>query len=68
MRPTDDPFRLSPSRRFHEVARIFAVGVLRQRKLRLLASESVETSRESAGEYAGRLEVSGETVLSVTTG
>lgn len=69
MRSWYAPSELSPEQRRCELAGILATGVLRLRKLRLLADEPTETAGESPVESAAdRLEVSGETVLSVTTG
>ena len=64
-----DSTHMSPDQRRRELVHILATGVLRLRKLRLLAGEPAETPQDSSAESAvGRLEVSGETVLSVTTG
>ena len=69
MRLTDDARQLTPDERRGELARIFAAGVLRLRKLRLLAAEPDDTRLETSAEStAGRLELSGETVLSVQSG
>ena len=69
MRSLYAPSELSPEQRRREVAGILAAGVLRLRKLRLLAGEPAQTPRETSAESdAGRLEVSGETVLSVESG
>jgi hypothetical protein len=69
MRPFHPPSELSPEQRRREVAGILAAGVLRLRKLRVLAGEPAETPQETSAESAtGRLEVSGETVLSVESG
>lgn len=69
MCPFDDPTGLSPEQRRRELVGILATGVLRHRQRRLLTGEVAapmpRTVRESAAE---RLEVSGETVLSVHTG
>ena len=69
MRSLYAPSELSSEQRRREVAGIFAAGVLRLRKLRLLAGEPTESPRETPAESAAeRLEVSGETVLSVQSG
>jgi len=69
MRPIDNPFELSPEQHLHELASIFAAGVLRLRQRRLSAGEALvplpESVRESAAE---RLAFVGETVLSVHSG
>jgi len=63
------PCELSPAERLREVASIFAAGVLRLRKRRQLAGEPAATHVAEAPKFAaGRLEISGETVLSVLTG
>jgi hypothetical protein len=63
------PSELSSEQRRREVAGILAAGVLRLRKLRLLADEPAESPPQtSAKSPTGRLEVSGETVLSVESG
>ena len=68
MRPFAPPSELTPDQRRRELAGILAAGVLRLRKRRLLAGESAQTTRKTSAESAaGRLEVSGETVLSVHT-
>lgn len=63
------PSDLSSDQRRRELVSLLAAGVLRLRKQRLLSGETaapnVTTASKSA---AGRLEVSGETVLSVHTG
>lgn len=69
MRPLYDPSELSPEQRCRELAGILATGVLRLRKRRLLAGQPAETTRKTSVESAAeRLEVSGETVLSVQSG
>jgi len=69
MRSLYAPSELSSEQRRREVAGILAAGVLRLRKLRLLAGEPTELPRQTSAESpTGRLEVSGETVLSVESG
>jgi hypothetical protein len=65
MRHCDDPAELSPEQRRRELADILAQGVLRLRQRRRRTGEPPTTAPNSS---AGRLEVSGETVLSVHTG
>lgn len=62
MRPLEDPSDLSSHQRFRELARIFSAGVLRLRR-RIPVARHREISGNS---FAGRLELSPETVLSVT--
>ena len=69
MRHFNDPTELSPEQRLREVAGILARGVLRLWQRRLLTGEATAPLSKTAPESsAGRLEVSGETVLSVHNG
>jgi len=68
MHHCDDPAELSPEQRRHELARILAQGVLRLRQRRRLIGQSAAPPPIAPESSAGRLEVSGETVLSVHTG
>ena len=69
MRPFAPPSELTADQRRRELAGILAAGVLRLRKRRLLAGEPAQMPRETSPESAAeRLEVSGETVLSVQSG
>ena len=68
MRHCDDPAELSPEQRRRELAGILAQGVLRLRKCRRLIGEVGAPPTAAPESSAGRLEVSGETVLSVHTG
>ena len=68
MRRCDDPAELSPEDRRRELARILAQGVLRLRQRRRLIGEVGAPPTTAQESSAGRLEVSGETVLSVHTG
>ena len=67
MRPMDNPSELSPEQHLHELARMFAAGVLRLRQRRLSAGKAQlplpEIARESSAE---RLAFGSDTVLSVT--
>jgi len=68
MRPMD-PSELSPEQHLHELARIFAMGVLRLRQRRLSAGQALVPLPESVSESATeRLAFEGETVLSVHSG
>ena len=62
------PDELTADQRRAELCRILAAGVLRLRKRRVLVGMSAKTSRDSQKSADERLEVSGETVLSVHTG
>jgi len=65
----EDPSELTPQQRRREVAEILAAGVLRLRKLRMLASgQPTSPPKTVADSSTGRLEVSDETVLSVRSG
>ena len=68
MRRCDDPTELSPEDRRRELAGILAQGVLRLRKCRRQTGEAAAPPTAAPESSAGRLEVSGETVLSVHTG
>lgn len=69
MRPFDDPSELSSEQRHCELARVLAAGILRLRQRRLLAGEPAASPRKTVEKSpAAGLEVSGQTVLSVTTG
>lgn len=69
MRPSIDPSELSPDQRRSELARILAAGVLRLRKLRLLARQPTAAPwGSSAKSHAERLDVPVGTVLSVRNG
>lgn len=65
----EDPSELTPQQRRREIAEILAAGVLRLRKLRMLApDQSSSTPKTVADSSTDRLEVSDETVLSVRSG
>ena len=66
MRPIDDPDELTSDDRLTEVAAILARGVLRLRTRRKLAGNADAKNGSDSGQAP--LEVSDETVLSVTTG
>lgn len=69
MNRIDDPAELTEGERTHELARILAAGVLRLRQRRSRVGEPAETSgKVSTKSSAGRLEVSGDSRLSVTSG
>ena len=68
MRRCDDPTELSPEDRRRELAGILAQGVSRLRQRRRLIGEVSAPPTTAPESSAGRLEVSGETVLSVHTG
>jgi hypothetical protein len=69
MRQFGDPAELSPDQRLRELAGIFAVGVMRLRRRRRQTGELGASPRNIVDEpAASRLEVSGETVLSVQSG
>ena len=63
MRPIDHCSEFPPEQVVREVARIFAAAVLRIRR-RNLTARQVETAGNSC---VGRLEISPDTALSVTT-
>lgn len=65
----EDPSELTPQQRRREIAEILAAGVLRLRKLRMLApGQSSSPPKTVADSSTDRLEVSDETVLSVRSG
>ena len=65
----EDPSELTPQQRRREIAEILAAGVLRLRKLRMLApGQPSSTPKTVADSSTDRLEVSDETVLSVRSG
>lgn len=65
----EDPSELTPQQRRREIAEILAAGVLRLRKLRMLAPGQPSSPRKTVADSStDRLEVSGETVLSVRPG
>ena len=68
MRHCEDPTELSPEQRRRELAGILAQGVLRLRQRRRQTGEAAAPPTTAPNSSAGRLEVSGETVLSVHTG
>lgn len=69
MGPFASPSELSPDRCRLEVAGILAAGVLRLRKVRSSEGTSAELSpTPSEKSAADRLELSGDTVLSVHSG
>jgi hypothetical protein len=67
MRQLDDASDLSLEQLRLEIARILAAGVLRLRKRRTLAA-GADVPKNSQNSSAERLEVPGDTVLSVTHG
>jgi len=64
----DLPADMTPEQRRHELARILAQGVLRLRQRRRLIGQAAAPPTTTPESSAGRLEVLGETVLSVHTG
>lgn len=65
----EDPSELTPQQRRREIAEILAAGVLRLRKLRVLAPGQPSSRPKTVAESStDRLEVPGETVLSVRSG
>ena len=65
----EDPSELTPQQRRREIAEILAAGVLRLRKLRMLGPGQPSTPPKTVAESStDRLEVSGETALSVRPG
>lgn len=65
----EDPSELTLQQRRREIAEILAAGVLRLRKLRILAPGQPSSPPKTAADSSSdRLEVSDETVLSVHSG
>jgi hypothetical protein len=62
------PNDMTPEQRRHELARMLARGVLRLRQHHRLIGHAAAPPTTTPESSAGRLEVSGETVLSVHTG
>ena len=71
MRPVDDPYSLTPDERLAEVAGILAAGILRLHTRAALYENGAESAKIPdipAESSSPRLDVSGETVLSVHNG
>jgi hypothetical protein len=70
MRPDIDPARMTPDERLREIAAILAAGILRLRSRAALPADSGQHSGPENLPETGpdRLEVPGETVLSVQNG
>jgi hypothetical protein len=65
----DDPSNMSPDQRRRTLVSVFAAGVLRLRQRQLLSVITSKKPRKTAAKSTDRrLEVPGETVLSVPTG